>query len=225
MYLLGYLASQSRVYLMDKDFGVVPYTLLLSVVEYKTLVLRGDLETAAEVLETIPKVGGQGRAGRQRRCVLLLSRRAHAAAVHRARGGRTGWAAGVRGAAATAPGAGFRWGRKLGWVWWQGGRLLSVRLGLAARGRLRGALTVCPVPPVPPRRTSTTASPSSWRPRACRRQRWRWPQTRVRPRPPAALLSNICGRTPACPSPSPAAPLLREEGGCTRALLARLPTS
>lgn len=57
MYLLGYLAAQSRVYLMDRDFSVVPYTLLLSVVEYKTLVLRGDLETAAEVLETIPKVG------------------------------------------------------------------------------------------------------------------------------------------------------------------------
>ncbi|KAI3425793.1 hypothetical protein D9Q98_007768 [Chlorella vulgaris] len=55
MYLLGYLASQSRVYLMDKDFSVIPYTLLLSVVEYKTLVLRGDMETAGEVLETIPK--------------------------------------------------------------------------------------------------------------------------------------------------------------------------
>ena len=29
MYLLGYLASQSKVYLMDKDFSVLPYTLLL----------------------------------------------------------------------------------------------------------------------------------------------------------------------------------------------------
>ena len=121
MYLLGYLASQSKVYLMDKDFGVVPYTLLLSVsapllrsrrragagrmrgrmaplasslgvparmpgalatpwppyrcrmggrdhsvlssvppsnkqvVEYKTLVLRGDMETAADVLASIPQ--------------------------------------------------------------------------------------------------------------------------------------------------------------------------
>ena len=35
---------------------VIPYTLLLSVVEYKTLVLRGDMETAAGVLETIPQV-------------------------------------------------------------------------------------------------------------------------------------------------------------------------
>ena len=55
MYLLGYLAQQSRVYLIDREFGVVSYTLLLSVVEYKTLVLRGDLETAAEVLENIPE--------------------------------------------------------------------------------------------------------------------------------------------------------------------------
>lgn len=44
MYLLGYLASQSKVYLMDKEFSVVPYTLLLSVVvsaalERKTMVL------------------------------------------------------------------------------------------------------------------------------------------------------------------------------------------
>lgn len=54
MYLLGYLASQSRVYLIDRDFAVVSYTLLLSVVEYKTLVLRGDMETAADVLENIP---------------------------------------------------------------------------------------------------------------------------------------------------------------------------
>lgn len=31
------------------------YTLLLSLIEYKTLVMRGDLERANEVLPTIPK--------------------------------------------------------------------------------------------------------------------------------------------------------------------------
>lgn len=56
MYLLGYLAAQSRVYLIDREFNVVSYTLLLSVVEYKTLVLRGDMETAAAVLESVPEV-------------------------------------------------------------------------------------------------------------------------------------------------------------------------
>ncbi|KAH9615444.1 hypothetical protein KSS87_021359 [Heliosperma pusillum] len=55
MYLLGYLASQSRVYLIDKEFNVIGYTLLLSLIEYKTLVMRGDFERAIEVLSTIPK--------------------------------------------------------------------------------------------------------------------------------------------------------------------------
>ncbi|XP_031090866.1 coatomer subunit beta'-2-like [Ipomoea triloba] len=55
MYLLGYLANQSRVYLIDKEFNVIGYTLLLSLIEYKTLVMRGDLERANEVLPSIPK--------------------------------------------------------------------------------------------------------------------------------------------------------------------------
>ncbi|CAL9104963.1 unnamed protein product [Musa textilis] len=55
MYLLGYLASQSRVYLIDKEFNVMGYTLLLSLIEYKTLVMRGDLERANEVLPSIPQ--------------------------------------------------------------------------------------------------------------------------------------------------------------------------
>ncbi|XP_031091224.1 coatomer subunit beta'-1-like [Ipomoea triloba] len=55
MYLLGYLANQSRVYLIDKEFNVIGYTLLLSLIEYKTLVMRGDLERANEVLSSIPK--------------------------------------------------------------------------------------------------------------------------------------------------------------------------
>ncbi|KAJ6704278.1 COATOMER [Salix viminalis] len=54
MYLLGYLASQSRVYLIDKEFNVTGYTLLLSLIEYKTLVMRGDLERASELLPSIP---------------------------------------------------------------------------------------------------------------------------------------------------------------------------
>ncbi|XP_059457505.1 coatomer subunit beta'-2 isoform X2 [Corylus avellana] len=55
MYLLGYLASQSRVYLIDKEFNVMGYTLLVSLIEYKTLVMRGDLERASELLPSIPK--------------------------------------------------------------------------------------------------------------------------------------------------------------------------
>ncbi|KAK9066084.1 hypothetical protein SSX86_015486 [Deinandra increscens subsp. villosa] len=55
MYLLGYLANQSRVYLIDKEFNVIGYTLLLTLIEYKTLVMRGDLERANNVLPSIPK--------------------------------------------------------------------------------------------------------------------------------------------------------------------------
>ncbi|KAM1011371.1 hypothetical protein FF1_046589 [Malus domestica] len=55
MYLLGYLANQSRVFLIDKEFNVMGYTLLLSLIEYKTLVMRGDIERANEVLPSIPK--------------------------------------------------------------------------------------------------------------------------------------------------------------------------
>ncbi|KMZ59957.1 Coatomer subunit beta'-1 [Zostera marina] len=54
MYLLGYLATQSKVYLMDKEFNVIGYTLLLSLIEYKTLVMRGDLDRANEILHLIP---------------------------------------------------------------------------------------------------------------------------------------------------------------------------
>jgi coatomer subunit beta' len=55
MYLLGYLANQSRVYLIDKEFNVIGYTLLLSLIEYKTLVMRDDLEQAKALLSSIPK--------------------------------------------------------------------------------------------------------------------------------------------------------------------------
>ncbi|KAL4274077.1 hypothetical protein GQ457_13G013480 [Hibiscus cannabinus] len=42
MYLLGYLPSQSWVYVIDKLFNVMGYTLLLNLIEYMTLVMRGD---------------------------------------------------------------------------------------------------------------------------------------------------------------------------------------
>ncbi|CAA7042741.1 unnamed protein product [Microthlaspi erraticum] len=55
MYLLGYIANQSRVYLVDKEYNVIGYTLLFSLIEYKSLVMRGDLDKASEILPTIPK--------------------------------------------------------------------------------------------------------------------------------------------------------------------------
>lgn len=55
MYILGYLQRDSRVYLTDKDLAVTSFALSLPVLEYQTLVLRGDMETAAELLPSIPQ--------------------------------------------------------------------------------------------------------------------------------------------------------------------------
>lgn len=43
------------MYLGDKELNVVSYSLLLSVLEYQTAVMRRDFDTADRVLPTIPK--------------------------------------------------------------------------------------------------------------------------------------------------------------------------
>ncbi len=55
MYVLGYIQRDNRIYLCDKDVNVTSFALSVSVIEYQTLVLRGDMDTAAELLETIPE--------------------------------------------------------------------------------------------------------------------------------------------------------------------------
>ncbi|KDQ63948.1 hypothetical protein JAAARDRAFT_27621 [Jaapia argillacea MUCL 33604] len=55
LYVLGYIPAHDRVYLCDKDVNVFAYVLSLSLVEYQTAVLRGDMDAAAEILPTIPK--------------------------------------------------------------------------------------------------------------------------------------------------------------------------
>ena len=49
MYLLGYIPKDNRLYLSDKDMNVVGYSLLLSVLEYQTAVMREDFDTAKQV--------------------------------------------------------------------------------------------------------------------------------------------------------------------------------
>lgn len=55
MYLLGYLPRDGRIYLADKDLTTISFSLSLSVVEYQTLVLRGDMDSASELLPDIPQ--------------------------------------------------------------------------------------------------------------------------------------------------------------------------
>lgn len=55
LYVLGYVPRDDRLYLVDKELGVVSYQLLLSVLEYQTAVMRRDFTTADRVLPSIPK--------------------------------------------------------------------------------------------------------------------------------------------------------------------------
>lgn len=58
MYLLGYIPKDNRLYLGDKDLNVVSYSLLLSVLEYQTAVMREDFETAKQVFQSCMHVVG-----------------------------------------------------------------------------------------------------------------------------------------------------------------------
>ncbi|XP_018783470.1 PREDICTED: coatomer subunit beta' [Bactrocera latifrons] len=55
MYLLGYVPKDNRLYLGDKELNVISFSLLLSVLEYQTAVMRSDFERADLVLPTVPK--------------------------------------------------------------------------------------------------------------------------------------------------------------------------
>ncbi|KAI0465053.1 hypothetical protein LJB42_000271 [Komagataella kurtzmanii] len=55
VFLLGYLPRDNKIYVVDKNANVVSYHLSLNVLEYETVVLRGDLEHANEILKTIPE--------------------------------------------------------------------------------------------------------------------------------------------------------------------------
>lgn len=55
MYLLGYISAHNRVYLADKDVNVYGYSLSLDLIEYQTAIIRGDVDTAEELLPKIPK--------------------------------------------------------------------------------------------------------------------------------------------------------------------------
>lgn len=55
LYLIGYIPKDNRLYMADKELNISSYSLLLSVLEYQTAVMRGDFETADKILPKIPK--------------------------------------------------------------------------------------------------------------------------------------------------------------------------
>mmetsp|Transcript_30178 Transcript_30178/g.49199 ORF Transcript_30178/g.49199 Transcript_30178/m.49199 type:complete len:985 (+) Transcript_30178:92-3046(+) len=54
MFLLGYLTRENRVYLMDKQYNVVSFNLLMSVLIYQIAIVRKDFEQAELCLQKIP---------------------------------------------------------------------------------------------------------------------------------------------------------------------------
>ena len=53
--VLGYLAKEDRVYLIDKSLNIVSYCIMLAVLQYQTAVMRGDFDAANELLPSIPE--------------------------------------------------------------------------------------------------------------------------------------------------------------------------
>ena len=54
MYLLGFIPAHNRIYVCDKDVNIFAYTLNLSVIDYQTAIMRGDMATAEGLLPSIP---------------------------------------------------------------------------------------------------------------------------------------------------------------------------
>jgi len=55
MYMLGYLAKEDRVFLMDNALNIVSYRVLQSVLQFQTAVVRGDMDDANACLGAIPE--------------------------------------------------------------------------------------------------------------------------------------------------------------------------
>ncbi len=53
--VLGYLAKEDRVYLVDKSLNIVAYKVMLAVLQYQTAVMRGDFDSANALLPNIPE--------------------------------------------------------------------------------------------------------------------------------------------------------------------------
>jgi coatomer subunit beta' len=53
MFILGFLPTTNRIYLADKDLTVITYEMHLSVLQYQTAVMRGDLEAADKVMPRV----------------------------------------------------------------------------------------------------------------------------------------------------------------------------
>ena len=53
--ILGYLAKEDRVFLVDKAMNITSYKVMLAMLQYQTAVVRGDFDAANELLPIIPE--------------------------------------------------------------------------------------------------------------------------------------------------------------------------
>jgi coatomer subunit beta' len=53
--ILGYLAKEDRVFLIDKTLSIISYKVTLAVLQYQTAVMRGDFDSANALLSNIPE--------------------------------------------------------------------------------------------------------------------------------------------------------------------------
>eukprot|EP00439_Symbiodinium_sp_Y106_P043822 s176_g5.t1 len=54
-YLLGYMPEQSKLYLIDKELNVTPYTLHMALIEYQSAIMRKDFQTAETFFGQLPE--------------------------------------------------------------------------------------------------------------------------------------------------------------------------
>jgi len=54
LYLMGYLPTDNRVYLVDRDLQIISYALLASIVQFKSYIQKGMLREALDLLQSIP---------------------------------------------------------------------------------------------------------------------------------------------------------------------------
>lgn len=55
MYILNYIGTENRLYLSDKELGIVSFRVLRTVLEYQTAVMRRDLSSADRILAMVPR--------------------------------------------------------------------------------------------------------------------------------------------------------------------------
>jgi len=53
--IIGYLAKEDRIYVVDKSLNISSYSIMLAVLQYQTAVMRGDFDSANELLNSIPQ--------------------------------------------------------------------------------------------------------------------------------------------------------------------------